>query len=661
MTMKRIASTTAMALCLAILGAPVVAQESVNADSLYLGRVIIGYDADGAPVYAGDNVSLLEGSAVTAQGGTARIDDVLRQTPGVTTRLDPGQPAAAIAIRGFQGQGRVTMTVEGVPQNFRLTGHAAEGYAYVDQTMLSSIRVARGAVTTKGGYGLSGSVDFRLIGIDEVLNGKGAGGMARLSYADNGDALSGLVAGAVQHGDASFLFAVSGRDTGDYKNGNDVTVARTGNSTRSYLLRGAYAVSDTTELTGMFYRYEPEFDAASYSQEVVADTFTIGFTHEAGELVNISGNLYFTNTDVLYTDALAGGGYAGRRMETKTTGFDLTNTSTFSWGAWDVVSINGIEYSRDQLGGVDGGVNPTNGKINRGALYTENVFTQGALELTFGLRASSYEVSADKNGTPISFKDSAIDPKISIAYQVNDWLQPYASAYKSLRAPTLQEAIPGNYSGHGFSMDYLANPDLRPETATGYEVGVNIDKSDLLATGDRLTARVAYFDMDVEDYVFQNMQGSMQAGYTIRYENLSGTSRSSGLEIEANYEADLFSAALSYTKSDSKLVGSNLGKDLQAPETFALTLARHFMDKQLSVGATYSYTSGGASISNSTPTDSYGLVDVFASYELSENVALNAKVSNLTDVSYTPWGSSAVNAIDSGTGRTFYIGAQTRF
>lgn len=136
MTMRLAATyrcATAIALAMAVTGTSAVAQETEEADDLYLGRIVVGYSADGTPTYAGENTSHLEGNAVTAQGGTATVDDVIRQTPGASTRLNPGQPGVAVSIRGLQGQGRVAMTVEGVPQNFRFNGHASEGYANLNR------------------------------------------------------------------------------------------------------------------------------------------------------------------------------------------------------------------------------------------------------------------------------------------------------------------------------------------------------------------------------------------------------------------------------------------------------------------------------------------------------------------------------------------------
>ncbi len=174
-------NATAISLALAAMTTGVAAQDGAANDTHYLGRIVLGYSEDGTPVYAGENISRLEGTAVTAQGGTATIDDVVRQVPGAQTRLNPGQPGVAVSIRGQQGQGRVAMTVEGVPQNFRFNGHASEGYANFDPLFLQGIDITRGAVLTAGGSGSAGAVDFRLIDAEDVVDGYGAGGRVRLT------------------------------------------------------------------------------------------------------------------------------------------------------------------------------------------------------------------------------------------------------------------------------------------------------------------------------------------------------------------------------------------------------------------------------------------------------------------------------------------------
>ncbi|HHV68124.1 MAG TPA: TonB-dependent receptor plug domain-containing protein, partial [Ochrobactrum intermedium] len=131
--------------------------------------------------------------------GGAKLDDVLRGTAGVFTLQSGSNPGVAVNIRGFEGSGRVNMMIDGVPQSYRNTAHDAQGYAYIDPNLLSEIDVARGAVTTEGGTALAGSVNFRTLGVDDViLDGKNKGVLGRASWGSNGTGFSEMLAGAAR-------------------------------------------------------------------------------------------------------------------------------------------------------------------------------------------------------------------------------------------------------------------------------------------------------------------------------------------------------------------------------------------------------------------------------------------------------------------------------
>ena len=85
--------------------------------------------------------------------GQVDTGDVLRAMPGTFTRESPQNPGVAVNIRGLEGSGRVNMMIDGVRQNFRFTGHEAQGFAYVDPALLAGVDIARGAVSTVGGAG----------------------------------------------------------------------------------------------------------------------------------------------------------------------------------------------------------------------------------------------------------------------------------------------------------------------------------------------------------------------------------------------------------------------------------------------------------------------------------------------------------------------------
>ena len=90
--------------------------------------------------------------------------------PGTFTRESPQNPGLAVNIRGFEGSGRVNMMIDGVRQNFRFTGHEAQGFVYVDPSLLAGVDIARGAVSTAGGAGaLVGAANLRTLDVDDII------------------------------------------------------------------------------------------------------------------------------------------------------------------------------------------------------------------------------------------------------------------------------------------------------------------------------------------------------------------------------------------------------------------------------------------------------------------------------------------------------------
>ncbi|ADO43850.1 TonB-dependent receptor domain-containing protein [Ketogulonicigenium vulgare] len=665
----RLINTTAIALGVALLAVPAVAQDSAT----NLGRIVIGYSEDGTPVYAGENTTILEGSAVTAQGGTARIDDVLRQVPGVmTNNNEAGQPGVSVAIRGLSGNGRVATDIEGIPQNYRFNPASGDGesYAYVEPAFVSGITVTRGALVTTGGAGLAGSVNFRLLRAEDLVDGEGFGGFARLSYGTaDSDFTRTLGAGYVS-GQYSVMAAITKRTSDETEDGEGTTIANSSRDTQAVMARLGYAIDAAQSIDFLVLHNEASFGANSYYQDMNSDIAKLSYRLSSGDLIDLSASVYYSFTGTENVGSLTGSGsFIGRRYEVETYGGNLSNTSVATVGSFDLTSTNGLEFNFDEIGGNNGGLTPVQGEGSRVSLFSENVFVNGPWELTGAVRLSQYKVEGDYvggTGSPIASQyvnidETSIDPKFTIAYQSNDWLQPYLSLYQTSRAPTAQETLMDtvrDYSAYGMGIHALiGNPNLEAETARGGELGFNIAKDNLFTAGDSLNARVAYYILDVDNYI-TNVTTTVTAGTltTYQYVNIDGTTRTEGLEIEATYESDLISAVLSYTDSDSDIPDGS-AYDLQPSHTYAATVAGHFLNGALTTGVTYSYTSGGTAFSTKDTTESYGLWDVFASYDVTDAFSVTAKVSNATDEVYVPWGIESGN----GAGRNVYLGAQMRF
>jgi len=67
----------------------------------------------------------------------------------------------------------------------------------------------------------------------------------------------------------------------------------------------------------------------------------------------------------------------------------------------------------------------------------------------------------------IDKSDGRFDPKLTLAAQVLDWLQPYVTYSESFRAPTISETLTGGIHPGGTNISFQPNPFLDPEIQKG--------------------------------------------------------------------------------------------------------------------------------------------------------------------------------------------------
>jgi hemoglobin/transferrin/lactoferrin receptor protein len=77
----------------------------------------MGVSKSDAPFNTPAGISVITGEELTTFGGSD-LNDALRSQPGTFTRISPQNAGLAVNIRGFEGSGRVAMSIDGVRQNF---------------------------------------------------------------------------------------------------------------------------------------------------------------------------------------------------------------------------------------------------------------------------------------------------------------------------------------------------------------------------------------------------------------------------------------------------------------------------------------------------------------------------------------------------------------
>lgn len=229
--------------------------------------------------------------------------------------------------------------------------------------------------------------------------------------------------------------------------------------------------------------------------------------------------------------------------------------------------------------------------------------------------------------------DDAVSGRLSLAYDLSATTVLRGNIGTGRKNPTFTELY-GYFPGQ-----FVGNPDLKPESSTSYDVGI-----DKILRDGAVVLQLSLFRQDLEDeingFVFDPNT------FLATAENIDGTSRRTGAELDANWQiSDHFDLGASYTYTDSEQnnpLGQNMQELRRPKHSGALTLG--YVSSSQRFGATFAADYGGTRTdvffppwpdpSETVTLDSYWLVDLTLQYQLSKSTSVFAKGSNLLDEDY---------------------------
>ncbi|MFT5499879.1 MAG: vitamin B12 transporter [Woeseiaceae bacterium] len=229
--------------------------------------------------------------------------------------------------------------------------------------------------------------------------------------------------------------------------------------------------------------------------------------------------------------------------------------------------------------------------------------------------------------------ENALTGRFSLAYELNETTRLRASVGTGQKAPTFIERF-GFFPGQ-----FIGNPDLKPEKSTSIEFGF-----EQLFLDEALSVQLTVFNQDLEDeingFVFDPLT------FLFTAENVAGDSSRRGVEFSSSWKySERMEISASYTYTDAK------EKDDQGIETRELRRPRHsgsisgnyrFFDNRANILLVADYGGSRTDIffppfpapSEIVTLDSSWLVDLTSGFDLTRNVNLFARVTNLLDEEY---------------------------
>lgn len=282
---------------------------------------------------------------------------------------------------------------------------------------------------------------------------------------------------------------------------------------------------------------------------------------------------------------------SGVKDQTKLTtrGINLRNSSELS----HISFVYGVDYMRDKIR-TERGTNGSDAKF-RAEPYNANSNTTGVyliahiplfgekLLLSPSVRYDHYDTSSKT----VKYKDNHLSPATKLTWIVTNWLDFTAKYNEAFRAPSMQERF---VSGSHFGAEtlgltqvnkFIANPNLRPETAKNKEITANLHFDSLFKQGDKFKIEATYFRNDVKDFINLKIfndantnknasaSASASAGASTnraflpknsQYQNITNA-RLSGIELQAQYQTERLTLFTNY--------GSTKGKDKDSGEALS--------------------------------------------------------------------------------------------
>jgi len=540
------------------------------------------------------SVSVITEEALAGRQYTFVVD-ALQSLPGVNINQNGTfGGAATVSIRGASTDQTVIL-IDGVQMNDTASPGGGFNFANLDPNGIARIEVLRGPQAVLYGSDAIG-------GVINIITKSGGEGFGADAFAEYGAFDSLRLGGNARGGSDRIGFNLSasyaetdGISAADEANGNTEA-----DGYENLTLRGKVTakLTDTAsfEVTSSYVDSENEFDSFG-----PADGDEVGETTE----FSIAGRARLDLFD-------------GKLNNTFSVEYSNIERENFRAGV-STFTAEGERFNLDYLGVLDitEGWTLTAGAQHEridsktddaDALTIDSLFgivTYSGIEgltLSGGLRVDDHETFG-----------STTNGELNAAYVVESTGTKLTAAWsEGFKAPTIFQLT---FSCCGFD----ANPDLNPERAKAWEVGV----SQPLLDG-RLILGATYFDQDVEDLI----EFTFSAGY----QNIAQASIK-GIELTIDAAlTDTLSLQANYTHQDADDEGTD-ERLVRRPddEAFAALTWQPTGKLSTTIGLTYN----GDELDTSGETvPSWTRVDLRASYALTDTVELYGRIDNLFDEDY---------------------------
>jgi outer membrane receptor protein involved in Fe transport len=647
------------------------------------------------------------------------IDQVLKNVPGVFLNDVPyyqkDPTGQSINVRGL-GYGRTLVLIDGLPANDAFYGTVQ--WNLVPMSSIESVEFVRGGVSSLwGNYGMGGVININT----KTPKNSGQDVSASYgSYATGNVAASKdlIVSDAMQMRFSADYFSsegfqnyatISPGSPSNIKNGMGTDAVKNSNvrlqnyfqptqDTNGFLRLGYGTMADLSNNYAIAPNLIQTADVAAGSTTNldVDKKAQVNVYYQATNFYkqtanNLSAAPYKPYINANYTDPYSTlGASAQYTHELKVAGIDQ-----YILGV-DARNISASNQTNNLAStGAVSSVNYAQGQQNFYGLLGQlkSNATAIPLETTLGARVDSwnsqtptyYNANAGSSATyqliPNKSK-TQLSPSLGLLYKATEQLDFRGAAYQAFHAPSMNNTL--RSYGNSVSGYSLANPNLTPETMTGYELGTDYrwksGFAQLTAFNNYITNAITSYKITSANAAFANSLCSASgiagcvsnvggSGYTnVSYYTNQQNLLSRGIELQYHHDLNAqwaIDGGYSYTRTvltwsaTSDPINTQVGG---VPKNMANAGLTYYPVSRASLTTTIRYVGNSWMSTGSLPVPAYAIVGLKANYEITPQASVFASVVNLFNRQYVTFNiASQASAYQAGMPQAITVGARLQF
>jgi hemoglobin/transferrin/lactoferrin receptor protein len=563
-------------LTLSIVAALAALSSTTHAQEQTLSSVTVtakGYAADDLET---PTATTVVGADELRTRGANNVGEALRGKPGLAVASDGAQGQNPV-IRGMKKES-VVLLVDGMRLNSAQPAGAIA--SFMSLGLAERIEVVKGPASVLYGTGaLGGAINVLL---PQAHFGVGVGGSAAASYDSASRGVRGTAVLQAGSNDHALMLGASLARIGDYEAPSG-RVDDTGYDSDSFIGQYRFRIDEAQQLRVSLQQHtdkdvwypgstrphpSPMVGSTTvHSPEQTRGLAEIGYARKgSGDApLNLDVRVYRQQMQrQIYSQANKLQRDVGRsKVSFDTTGID----ARADWLAHPEHLLSfGINAWRMQASPERYLASPTpmsprmrndpfdDGQLEALGFYVQDDIRLGKLGILAGLRHDRVKGSAEAVGavtTGLDRSDSAISGSLGAIYEVSPLLRPYANLSRAFRAGEMRERYESSPRGDGFH--YVGNPQIKPEIATQFELG-------LKGASESFSYSLAAWRSRITDYITGQVTGAIINGSPVKQTVNLGRVTLTGIEAQARWQ---FSAGQWLNAGYSRVRGDN--DDLNEP------------------------------------------------------------------------------------------------